>query len=307
MPNWLFQVATALSLCSYKDIHTNGGWMFHRKTLKGYDPWLECPETGNWANNDEYFADERRKFTCLGQPYNHATFHIPTCELLQLDHTLKYIQQENISIAYVGDSLGGELYVSTRCASERISNSISSQFPFFLETFLRDDIPCEEKCLTNSTLRALPIFKHPCWACKNGIRKSFHDFLDDPKSWHNRIRNMNITAVVVGSGAWYNTFQGIMNSTATYIETLQTFGPIFQNLQQHGTQIYWIGLPPHLVDITTMNETMYGYEWIHFEQKDNLARNILEPYGVSFIDTAHLLKTRKIHDHNCTADGLHWW
>ena len=89
---------------------------------------------------------------------------------------------------------------------------------------------------------------------------------------------------------------------------MQHLGPVFQSLKiNHSIEVFWLGLPPHNVDLTKMNETDYGYEWIHFEEKNAIAKSVLEPYGVTFIDTHALLERRKRLDPRISADGLHWW
>eukprot|EP01032_Pedospumella_encystans_P025799 gene25799-29145_t len=94
-----------------------------------------------------------------------------------------------------------------------------------------------------------------------------------------------------------------MNSTSTYMETLHAIGPILHDLNvKRGIGIFWVGLPPHNFNLTTANASMYGYEWIYFEQKDAIAKHILTPYGVTFVDTNVLTKSRKLKDPGIAAD-----
>ena len=75
----------------------------------------------------------------------------------------------------------------------------------------------------------------------------------------------------------------------------------------HGIDVFWIGLPPHNQDIKTAVAEDYGYEWLLFDEKDRIAKSILEPYGVTFIEQGSLLKRRKKLDPSISPDGLHWW
>ena len=99
-----------------------------------------------------------------------------------------------------------------------------------------------------------------------------------------------------------------MNSTASYIETLQTIGPIFKRLRdERDIEVFWVGLPPHGLNLSVVNASTFGYEWIYYEHKDSIAKQILRPYGVTFVDVNALVKARKLVDENVAADGIHWW
>jgi hypothetical protein len=308
MASWASNVLGLLYLCSHSQIHHDGSWSYHNRVPAKYNPWKTCPQTDELVLADKFLLDEKRKFSCEDRHYRKAVFQTPSCKFLRLEETSKLMIQHNFTVAYAGDSLPAQLYTNAMCSAETHGFSMASHTHFLHDIFLRNDIPCDDRCLTNTTFLEQKAFKHPCWGCRNGTRYDYHAYLQDPKTWHNRAAAMNVSALVVGNGAWYNSFQGIINSTSTYIETLQTTGPILKNLhEQYGMHIFWLGLVPPNVDVTKMNETDYGYEWIHFEEKDALAKSILEPYGVTFIDTNMLLKTRKKLDPWVSADGMHWW
>lgn len=297
-----------LALCSNADIHQNGSWSFHSKMSMAYDPWKSCPQTDSYVMADKYLTDEKEKFSCIGKPYRRAVFHSGHCRLLKYEESLQAIKNNNVRIAYVGDSILNSLYLSGLCTSEHFLTPVFNSTVFIQDLFLRNDFPCDDRCITNSTFRTQQAFKHPCWSCRDGIRKSYSAFQHDPNSWHNKIAQHNVTALVISTGVWYNIFQGLMNSTDTYIETLTTIGPIFQKLLQiHGIDVFWIGLPPHNQDIKTAVAEDYGYEWLLFDEKDRIAKSILEPYGVTFIEPGSLLKRRKKLDPSISPDGLHWW
>lgn len=177
------------------------------------------------------------------------------------------------------------------------------------DLFLRSDIPCDPRCATDPELRSQKVFLHPCWACKaDGIRRDFGLYLQDTEAWHHKLPVQDTAAIVMGSGAWYNAFKGVINSTETYAETLRAVGPILQDLKStRDIDVFWVGLPPHIFNTTTTNQSTYGYEWIFFSDKDAIAKSILTPFGVTFVDTSVLTKPRKMKDPYVAADGIHWW
>lgn len=178
-----------------------------------------------------------------------------------------------------------------------------------MDIFLRGDIPCDPRCLTDPAFRQQEMIglRHPCFACLEKDPRDFSNYASNPEEWHHRLPT-DTTAIIIGSGAWYNLYKGIMNSTFTYAETLHALGPVFLHLQKtRGIDTFWHGLPPHNINISVQNSSDYGYEWIFFTEKDYIAKTILEPYGVTFLDTDRLTKARKARDPWVAADGLHWW
>lgn len=59
--------------------------------------------------------------------------------------------------------------------------------------------------------------------------------------------------------------------------------------------------------MSTHDASVPGYEWVYYSEKDAVAKAILEPYGVIFIDNNKLTKPRKVHDPSIAADSIHWW
>ena len=126
----------------------------------------------------------------------------------------------------------------------------------------------------------------------------------------------NVTAVMLGAGAWYNNLDGhdvhTYYSIASYIETLALLGPIARKVKQiHGAEVFWVGMPPVIIrpeDIASKGTSFYfKYEWSSYTEKNRLAKEILEPFGVHYIDVDMLTRYRKEHDWSVTVDGQHWW
>jgi len=299
---------SALPFCSYREIETNGSWVFPKALPRKAGSWDACPSTQLYTRNSRYMADDRKKFSCSGQNFQVAKFATTGCEIMQTNQSTTKLSHQRRKIVYVGDSMMRQLYVSSLCSGEYCHSLNHSQVHYVPDLFLRNDIPCDPRCATDIKFRQQKTFKHPCWACrKTGIKQNFSNYLTDTQTWHHKLPKEDIGALVIGSGAWYNSFQGIMNSTSTYMETLHAIGPILHDLNaKRGIEIFWVGLPPHNFNLTTANASMYGYEWIYFEQKDAIAKHILTPYGVTFVDTNVLTKSRKLKDPGIAADGIHW-
>lgn len=300
---------SVLPLCTYREIETNGSWVFPKALPRKAGSWDSCPSTLLHARNSKFIADDRKKFSCNGHNLFAARFQQRGCDLQTLEQSTKILAMNRKKIVYVGDSLMRQLYVSSLCSGEYGHTLNQSQVLYVPDLFLRNDIPCDPRCASDTKLRQQKSLVHPCWACrKTGIKQNFSNYLEDANAWHHKLPQQDFSALIIGSGAWYNTFKGIMNSTSTYMETLHAIGPIFQHLKTtRAIEIFWVGLPPHIFNLTTTNASTYGYEWIYFEHKDAIAKDILTPYGVTFIDTNVLTKPRKLRDPFIAADGMHWW
>lgn len=308
MSSWASKVLGLLSLCGNSDLIHNGTWSYHGLVTHKHDPWAICPKTDAFVLQDKYLTDERTKFSCTRQHYRRAVYQTPGCQLLPIESSLKMLRDVSASIAYVGDSLSAQLYLSALCTSEHYTRPTFPLLSFYHDLFLRSDVPCDAQC-SNSTYAQLQSgLKDPCWNCKDGIKKNNDIYMRNESLWHHQVVTKGVSALVVGSGAWYNMYQGLMDSATEYNATMYIMGPLFQRLKQdHGIEVFWLGLPPHNVDVNTMNVTDYGYEWAHFEEKNAIAKHALKAFGVTFIDTHELLHRRKRIDPRISPDGLHWW
>lgn len=309
MYNFTQKLLQFLPLCTYTDILFNSTWSYSPPLRREY-PWRMCPETEQFAHTNTTLTHQHATFSCLKQKYRKAHFLTPGCNVLPLKESLHALQAHGTKITYVGDSLSMQPYISLRCASEWFHVPKYQDISFQVDVFLRGDIPCDPRCLTDPAFRnnnTIHPLRHPCFACRDKDPRIFVNYASSPEEWHHKLPNAT-TALIIGSGAWYNSFKGIINSTVTYTETLSVLGPILQDLKRtRNIETFWQGLPPHNMNLSTANSSMWGYEWIYYPEKDALAKSILEPYGVVFIDTDKLTKERKARDPLVAADGLHWW
>ena len=306
--NWAIRLAKYLPLCSYLNIF-NGNWTFSAAPRK-VNAWASCPlYQQGIIQLDSYARHHEGKFSCLDLIHTKATYRAHECNILPIRDSFQAVASTNKAIVYIGDSLIMQLYLAAQCSAELFGVSQTLKSVVIQDLFLRNDIPCDPRCLTNETFRLQDTWVHPCWACRSGKRKEFSTFETDPDSWHNRLPSSPLSAVVLSSGAWYNTFKGIINSTATYIEMLHKVGPILRSINKvRSAEVFWVGLPPIVIHPGHDNETRaYMYEWIAYADKDRIAKEILQAYGVNFIDTDRLTRYRKFIDLNTSADGMHWW
>jgi hypothetical protein len=158
-------------------------------------------------------------------------------------------------------------------------------------------------------------FFNPCWACRDGVRKPFSTFLQRNDSW---VYNISGTTkhLVMGTGAWYNVFKGVMNSTLSYMETLNMIGPfIGSRFSKKDKMVFWLDLPPVVFNRSDDNSNGDGnrskskesFEWLQYVDKNEMAQRILKPFGFNYLDTSAATRSRKARDANVTVDGVHWW
>ncbi|KAJ1434294.1 hypothetical protein B484DRAFT_429254 [Ochromonadaceae sp. CCMP2298] len=315
--NWIQKLAHFLPLCTYPSLLLNSTWTFQNRPERhgAAYPWNECPGFLDIVKKDTRYADTASKFSCEDRPYRRARLHSDGCSLLPLEVSLKALslfQGQGLqgqgpvgpSTVYVGDSLFTQLYMSATCHLEYTQYGQRSPLLLVHDLFLRNDIPCDARCETNQTFLLQDVFIHPCWACRNGVRRHFSDFDTDADSWHNRLP-ANVTSLIIGAGAWYNSFQGLLNSSSTYEEMLLRVGPLLGRLRERDIEVFWVGLPPS----TPSTSSRLGgdlYDWRLFRDKDSMAERLLTPHGVTFIDVAVLTAARKAVDPSVSADGLHW-
>jgi hypothetical protein len=205
---------------------------------------------------------------------------------------------------FIGDSLVSQTFMTASCFQEMFSFH-GLHLDKIFESFLRNDIPCLPECLSNVTFREFNrnLWYSPCSACADGIRGNFTEYLNSPDAWMNRIPEDTL-AIVMGSGPWYSDWKGIHHSNLVFEETMKMISPTITKLiHKRKIIVIWQGLPPMKFDGYV---PISNYDWNHYPAKDSLARKILEPLGVHFLNVSNLIYERKFHDRNISSDGLHW-
>lgn len=211
-------------------------------------------------------------------------------------------------IVYIGDSLVTETYLAAKCLLEHHHLTSYIDVSYSGEVFLRDDIPCDPMCINNATMY-LPYqgqLRNPCWACADGRLRTWAEFVKRPSSWVNRVPNDTI-AVVMGGGTWYNGYKGLIDPSAAYYDTLSKLRPILKEwITDRGITVFWQGLVPTIPEqLVSLNVTeLYG--WAYFDEKDLMAKTMLEPIGVQFVNVSALTRERKRMDIKLNADPIHW-
>ena len=269
-----------LPLCSYHNIF-NGTWTI-AETAHLFVPYQSCPNTHKVAKMHQLHYSEKH-YSCNGKMVKPATYEgSGGCHILPIREAAEVVASfspaNNISIIYVGDSLAMQLTIASMCSAETFNNipnvtHIDHRTELIQDSYLRD------------------------------------------VNWQDKLPP-NVTAVMLGAGAWYNNVKGdevhTYYSIASYTEMLTMLGPIASTVKQiHGAEVFWVGLPPAIIrseDIANKSTSFYyKYEWSSYTEKNRLAKEILEPFGVHYIDVDMLTRYRKEHDWSVTVDGQHWW
>ena len=76
------------------------------------------------------------------------------------------------------------------------------------------------------------------------------------------------------------------------------------SIHERGVTVYWVDLPPRLGG-------KEGWEWGLFSKKNEMARELLEPFGLTYLETGPALLRRIIDEKAVFGDeylttGLHW-
>jgi len=110
--------------------------------------------------------------------------------------------------------------------------------------------------------------------------------------------------LIIGTGAWYNSYSGVEDSNDEYATTLRMLGPMLRFLRhERGIDSYLLPLP-----LPTGPESLVQYEWGRFETKNRLAELILTPFEVTYLDFADALRDLKdMNPQIAFSDHLHWW
>lgn len=302
------------NLCNIDNIF-DGEWVYHTNELPymNGNSYQHCPNTKQYVSQDIILHDHIDKYQCDNLThYTHASYLPKDCHLLSLKVSLNYYlhhitnHKNNSKIVFMGDSLMAQVYIALICFAE--SNHITNakdNINHIHELFLRDDIPCVDECTVNATFRETgkeTIFAHPCWSCRDGIRKTFNTFEDYPNSWPNKITN-ETGYMIMNSGTWYNIFKGIVNANETYKQTLAKLAPYLIELKQkkllHG--VYWFDLPPIMT---------FGYEELKYDLQSYAWKNeIAERYlhkSLTYLNTSSIIKPRKSKEWTIASDLIHW-
>jgi hypothetical protein len=82
--------------------------------------------------------------------YNHHNINITSIDNNNNDNNnnINNIPSNNIiNISYIGDSLGGQSYIASKCEIENINKDSNINIEFIDDSSLRNDIPCNSLCI----------------------------------------------------------------------------------------------------------------------------------------------------------------
>jgi hypothetical protein len=287
-----------------------GAWKYHKLTtvsVTSSNPFSACPNTFSDVSGFPSLSDQIRKWTCWNQSYHLASFQrSSSCSVLDWRRSIQRLKDKKIY--FVGDSLMAQHYISAQCMYE------SLRFPternnvrLLISSLLRPDKPCFPECFKNpSYTTKSSVF--PCLACPNGILYKFNASMSSyPHFWLSKIPD-NITALIIGTGAWYNSGSISLqkNPLDVYKETIDGLAPYFHRfIHEKKMKVFWVNLPP----ITHSDPSLIRlYGWDNFALFDSYAKERLTREGVVFIDSNRAVAERKRKDANISDHpfGLHW-
>lgn len=253
--------------------------------------------------------------------------------------TMRGTKSARKSLVFIGDSLGSQLFYNAKCELEGMRSHLSNRLEFIYTPYLRPDLPCHKNCSDSTFFEhwkgKFPDFCLGCRPIDKDLLKTMNKSIESSNNstssltdgkgintrnkvsfrgvalvddWHwCRFLNLNQTAaIVINSGAWFSPFFGFTvgsgpGSGDDYFEnTLQMNAPIIRYLiETESISVAWLVLPP----TDTRREE---WDWHRFRHRNRIAKKILEPLGVIFIDFWNVALARYIHDTTATVDLLHW-
>lgn len=341
------------SLCHSNNL-LPGKWKFD-PTHMNYeeDKWNSCPE---------HKAHSHRTYECPKPYYASHYYPNSECFILPLRvslYLLKHLLEMDLPrveddepdfsmiskipyYTFIGDSLNGQILIAGNCELEKyltsndgsihsISNASTAgrliefaniKIKPIWKQFLRNDLPCYPKCLTNQTFlitdgqvsryRYLP---SPCKGCPDGIRSNQGLFENaDIFSYFKEIPH-ETRILVLNAGVWFTKYFSIEEGTLTFSETLLALLPHLLTLQQERNyylDIYFLSLP--FVDPELgKNE---DFEWKEYSQRNQIIEDIMVNYArihynlsITVIPNEQLFLNRKrLFDSGAISapDNLHY-
>jgi hypothetical protein len=305
---------THLPLCDEDDMFT-GEWVFHSATEEISDSRTlsGCP-LSRCLIDDHPIISKNNDFS--KGSFKSASYVNSQCRIMEVPLAAAIMDRAHgvrkTTIAFIGDSIGRQMYSSALCDVEHFNLSQHFELSYTLDVHLRIQNFCHEKCTTNETFlsRANLIgFPNPCLSCPQGVRvpKSVHDDMRSTNHWINRVPP-EVDVLVFNSGAWYSSIF-FTDSITAYEETITTFAKQIKPVVDNGVTVVWTALPPSyankLKDVPPISRK-YADEWKKFEYYNEFAEKTLAPLGVLVVNADEPAIKRLRQDPNITFDGMHW-
>lgn len=215
-------------------------------------------------------------------------------------------------ITFVGDSMSYQLYATTVCLAEYYQQT-TTFLPLvnhLRHQFLRNDLPCSEECVRNTTYRVVQQAsgKYTCFGCSStGARKI---------RWIERFPwlftiSATTKILVFNTGAWF-TGTLLSDEADTWYEDTLLYMQYFcrqLNRQYPHLDMYFYELTPMVPDADHILHA--SWDRIKYADKTTLLHHYMGALPqVTVLNTTSIFYQRK-HDeghlnHGVTSDGLHW-
>lgn len=298
-----------INYCTYENIYS-GRWKYKDITKIKKNPYYLCPKTMNKIMNISHLKHQIKLFSCVNKTYIHAKYFTESnCYIRSISSSLHQLSYTKSKLYFVGDSLMGQLYIAFLCNSEMYGYFDKISSTYILETFLRPDIPCDPRCLSDKHFLAEENAKgihQMCFACHEGI---FHElnnsFTKIQQFWPAQVR-LDGTHLIIGTGSWYNGYRKLFQPDYYYNETLSILVPVLNDLTINSNvkSIHWLDLPP-MRPIPPPYVDLFG--WNNFLVYNKYAELKFKNTNITYLDTANATKQRKFHDLNITDEFQHHW
>jgi hypothetical protein len=234
----------------------------------------------------------------------------PVCEVPPISLLLQRLQNRmqlagKHKVLFVGDSLMYQLYHTTHCQLE-LANMSAFGLHMVQNFYLRSGIPCNAACSQESKPRSR---LGPCSGC---VTSPYTSELDE-KNWLNKLLTNDYYALVISTGAWYNTHKGLADPFEEYKRTHAYLAPRLRDFAARGSKILWVGLPPcgrrcdPAFGALKASATSFGHT--SFDSFDEFAAKHIADLNIKsahFINVSQATWGRKIIDPGSSPDGLHW-
>lgn len=222
---------------------------------------------------------------CAVSPSSYEPF---ACSVLKLGESVtilrEYFNRKNgnnapLKIDIVGDSLGSQLDIGTRCILERLKIDNVATAEYHRDVYLRQDFPCSPGCSNMTYAKTDTIL---CYACRDGVQKP----LSIETSWHQLIKN-DSNIVILNTGAWYNSHLLGLDSDfeLEYEKTVRFAVKISDLLAERNIVVLWTPLPPMPKNFGKK------YAWDKFEARNQWTKALLAGSSILYMDVNPLIES----------------
>jgi hypothetical protein len=330
------------NLCSAKELNSLTWRADKSRTFHDDNKWQSCPVYQKNCPHRDYQCNASSYYSSFYYPAT-SCYVLPLklsftvlYELLEKEkiHQLQgYLQQHNLPYynpyyTAIGDPLNGQISSTGQCDLEKTFHafdrfkrvSFSSLFHLnaMWNQYLRNDFPCQPRCLTDPTflqtegqIRKSPFVAPPCHACSKGVQ--YHYNLSNAEESKGVFAYLTLVPketrlLVINAGSWFTKYFQIEKGTLLFENTLRALLPHLKKLQDFRSNarniaygeskgsldIYFVGLP----ELLSSGDP--SFEWDEFPQRNAIAKKVLleeakQQYdlNITFISQEDIFRDRK--------------